>query len=125
MHVWSVVVWGVRSPATLTALAVALVGGLVNLFFLLSWGQAVAVVAAVIGGLVGSGQVVGRMLFWHSAPFGRLHLEMEGNPLGQVAGMIGWLRGWAPRVSCGVGRDRRWPICWSSMTWIGAPRNGW
>jgi WD40 repeat protein len=111
MQVWSVVVRTVRSPATLTALAVALVGGVVSTFFLSSWVQTVAVVAAVIGGLVGIGQVVGRTLFWHSAPFGRLHLHMEDNPLGQVADMIGWLRGWTPRVPhCPAGRERRRPI---------------
>jgi KAP family P-loop domain len=114
MHVWSVVVRTIRSPATLTALAVALVGGLVSTFFpssWVSWVQTVAAVAAVIGGLVGVGQVVGRTLFWHSAPFGRLHLHTEDNPLGQVADMIGWLRGWAPRVSpCRTGQDRRRPI---------------
>ncbi|MGH3917270.1 MAG: P-loop NTPase fold protein [Pseudonocardiaceae bacterium] len=76
-----------------------------------SWVQTVVAVAAVIGGLVGLGQVVGRTLFWHSAPFGRLHLHIEDNPLGQVADMIGWLRGWAPQVSPGgAGRDRRRPI---------------
>ncbi|MGH4000843.1 MAG: P-loop NTPase fold protein, partial [Pseudonocardiaceae bacterium] len=110
MHVWSVVVRTIRSPATLTALAVALVGGLVNTFFPSSWVQTVAAVAAVIGGLVGIGQVVGRTLFWHSAPFGRLHLQTEDNPLGQVADMISWLRGWAPRVPRRVGQDRRRPI---------------
>jgi KAP-like P-loop domain-containing protein/WD40 domain-containing protein len=110
MQVWSVVVRTIRSPATLTALVVALVCGLVNAFFLSSWVQTVAAVAAVIGGLVGIGQVVGRTLFWHSAPFGRLHLQTEDNPLGQVAGMIGWLRDWAPRVPCRVGQDRRQPI---------------
>jgi hypothetical protein len=107
MLVWSVVVRTVRSPATLTALAVALVGGLVNTLFPSSWVHTVAVVAAVIGGLVGIGQVVGRTLFWHSAPFGRLYLQTEDNPLGQVADMIGWLRGWAPRAPCGAGQDRR------------------
>ncbi|MGH8940590.1 MAG: P-loop NTPase fold protein, partial [Actinomycetes bacterium] len=57
------------------------------------------------------GLVVGRTLFWHSAPFGRLHLHTEDNPLGQVADMIGWLRGWAPRVSPSrAGQDRRRPI---------------
>ena len=111
MLVWSIVVRTVRSPATLTALAVALVGGLVSTFFPSSWVQTVAAVAAVIGGLVGIGQVVGRTLFWHSAPFGRLHLHTEDNPLGQVADMIGWLRGWAPRVPPGrAGQDRRRPI---------------
>jgi hypothetical protein len=110
MQVWSVVVRTIRSPATLTALAVALVGGLVSTFFPSSWVQTVAAVAAVIGGLVGIGQVVGRTLFWHSAPFGRLHLQTEDNPLGQVADMIGWLRGWAPRMPCLVGQDRRRPI---------------
>jgi WD40 repeat protein len=110
MHVWSVVARTIRSPATLTALAVALGGGLVSTFFPSSWVQTAAAVAAVIGGLVGIGQVVGRTLFWHSAPFGRLHLHTEDNPLGQVADMIGWLRGWAPRVPCRVGRDRRRPI---------------
>ncbi|MGH3622541.1 MAG: P-loop NTPase fold protein, partial [Sciscionella sp.] len=70
MHVWSVVMRTIRSPATLTALAVALVGGLVNTVFPSLWVQTVAAVAAVIGGLVGIGQVVGRTLFWHSAPFG-------------------------------------------------------
>lgn len=111
MHVWSIVARTIRSPATLTALAVALVGGLVSTFLPPSWVQTVAAVAAVIGGLVGIGQVVGRTLFWHSAPFGRLHLHTEDNPLGQVADMIGWLRGWAPRVSPSrVGQDRRRPI---------------
>ena len=111
MQVWSVVVRTIRSPATLTALAVALVGGLVNMFFPSSWVQTVAAVAAVIGGLVGVGQVVGRTLFWHSAPFGRLHLHTEDNPLGQVADMVGWLRGWAPRLSPGrAGQHRRQPI---------------
>ncbi|HEX6468872.1 MAG TPA: P-loop NTPase fold protein [Streptosporangiaceae bacterium] len=111
MHVWSVVARTTRSPATITALAVALVGGLVSTFFPTLWVQAVATVAAVIGGLVGIGQVVGRTLFWHSAPFGRLHLHTEENPLGQVADMIGWLRGWAPRVPPGrAGQDRRRPI---------------
>ena len=110
MHVWSVVVRTIRSPATLTALAVALGGGLVSTFFLSSWVQTVAAVAAVIGGLVGIGQVVGRTLFWHSAPFGRLHLHTEDNPLGQVADMIGWLRDWAPRVPGRGGQNRRQPI---------------
>ncbi|HET9257529.1 MAG TPA: P-loop NTPase fold protein, partial [Pseudonocardiaceae bacterium] len=111
MNVWSVVVRTIRSPATLTALAVALAGGLVNTFFPSSWVQTVAAVAAVIGGLVGLGQVVGRTLFWHSAPFGRLHLQTEDNPLGQIAGMIGWLRDWSPRVpGCQAGQDRRRPI---------------
>ncbi|MDX6390070.1 MAG: hypothetical protein QOJ73_1133 [Streptosporangiaceae bacterium] len=110
MHVWSVVVRTIRSPATLTALAVALGGVLVSTFFSSSWVQTVAAVAAVIGGLVGIGQVVGRTLFWHSAPFGCLHLQTEDNPLGQVADMIGWLRDWAPRVACQVGQDRRRPI---------------
>lgn len=105
MHVWSVVVRTIRSPATLTALAVALVGGLVSTLFPSSWVQTVAAVAAVIGGLVGIGQVVGRTLFWHSAPFGRLHLHTEDNPLGQVSDMIGWLRGWVP--PCRAGQDRR------------------
>ena len=111
MHIWSVVARTTRSPATLTALAVALVGGLVSTFVPSPWIQTVASVAAVIGGLVGVGQVVGRTLFWHSAPFGRLHLHTEDNPLGQVADMIGWLRGWAPRVPPSpAGRDRRRPI---------------
>jgi hypothetical protein len=111
MHVWSVVVRTIRSPATLTALAMALVGVLVSTFFSSWWVQTVAAVAAVIGGLVGIGQVVGRTLFWHSAPFGRLHLHTEDNPLGQVADMIGWLRDWAPRVpGCRGGQDRRRPI---------------
>ena len=111
MHVWSIVARTVRSPATLTALAVALVGGLVSTFLPPSWVQTVAAVAAVIGGLVGIGQVVGRTLFWHSAPFGRLHLHTEDNPLGQIADMLGWLRGWAPRVSPSrVGQDQRRPI---------------
>jgi WD40 repeat protein len=111
MHLWSVVARTIRSPATLTALAVALVGALVNTFFPSSSVQTVATVAAVIGGLVGIGQVVGRTMFWHSAPFGRLHLHTEDNPLGQVADMISWLRGWAPREPPGrVGQDRRRPI---------------
>jgi WD40 repeat protein len=114
MPVWSVVVRTIRSPATLTALAVFLVGVLVSTFFLSSWVQTVATVAAGIVGLIGVSQVVGRALFWHSAPFGRLHLHTEDNPLGQVADMIGWLRGWAPRVPApdggGAGQDRRRPL---------------
>lgn len=111
MHVWSVVVRTLRSPATLTALVVALGGGLVSTFLPSSWVQIVVAVAAGFAGLVGVGQVLGRTLFWHSAPFGRLHLHIEDNPLGQVADMIGWLRGWTPRVSHGpVGRGRRRPM---------------
>jgi hypothetical protein len=111
MDVWSVVMRTIRSPATLTALAVALAGGLVSAFFPSSWIHTVAAVAAVIGGLVGIGQVLGRTLFWHSAPFGHLHLQTEDNPLGQVADMIVWLRGWTPRVpGCRAGQDRRRPI---------------
>lgn len=110
MQVWSAVARTARSPATLTALAVALVGVVLSGFFPSSWVQTVATVAAVIGGLVGIGQVAGRTLFWHSAPFGRLHLHTEDNPLGQVADMVSWLRGWAPRMSGQAGQDRRRPI---------------
>ena len=111
MHVWSVVVRTIRSPATLTALAVAVVGGLTSTFFPSMLAQTAAIVAVAIGGLVGFGQVVGRTLFWHSAPFARLHLHTEENPLGQVAGMVGWLRGWTPRVPPGrAGGNRRRPI---------------
>ncbi|HEU5157177.1 MAG TPA: P-loop NTPase fold protein [Streptosporangiaceae bacterium] len=111
MHVWSVGARTTRSPATLTALVVALGGGLLSTFLSPSWVQTVVAIAAGIGGLVGIGQMLGRTLFWHSAPFGRLHLHTEDNPLGQVADMIGWLRGWAPRVSPGrAGQDVRRPI---------------
>lgn len=105
MHAWSVVMRTIRSPATLTALAVALAGALVSRLLPSSWAQTGVAVAAAIVGLLGIGQVVGRTLFWHSAPFGRLHLHTENNPLGQVADMISWLRGWAPRMS--PGRDRQ------------------
>jgi hypothetical protein len=89
-------------------LAVAVVGVLVSRFLPSSGVQPVAIVAAVVGGLVGVGRTVGRTLFWHSAPFGRLHLHTEDNPLGQVADMISWLRGWAPRVPPGrTGHDRQ------------------
>jgi hypothetical protein len=111
MHVWSVVVRTIRSPATLTALAVAVVGGLASTFFASTLAQTVAIVAVAVGGLVGFGQVVGRTLFWHSAPFARLHLHTEDNPLGQIADMVGWLRGWTPRVPPGgAGGERRRPI---------------
>jgi hypothetical protein len=105
MHVWSVVMRTIRSPATLTTLAVALAGALVSRLLPSSWVQTGVTIAAATLGLVGIGQVIGRTLFWHSAPFGRLHLHTENNPLGQVADMISWLRGWAPRVS--PGRDRQ------------------
>lgn len=111
MHVWSVVVRTTRSPATLTALAVGLVGVMVSMIFLSPRVQTVATVVAALGGLVGFGQIVGRTLFWHSAPFSRLHLHTEDNPLGQVADMIGWLRGWTPRLPPDrAGQDRRQPI---------------
>ncbi|HEY8473000.1 MAG TPA: P-loop NTPase fold protein, partial [Natronosporangium sp.] len=108
MRVWSVVARTTRSPATLTALAVAVIGGLASTLLPASWVQTGAGVVAVIGGLVGVGQVVGRTLFWHSAPFGRLHLHTEDNPLGQVADMVSWLRGWTPLVpASGDGPTRR------------------
>lgn len=111
MHVWSAMVRTVRSPATLTALAVAVGGGLVSTVLPPSWTKATVAVAAAVGGLIGIGQVLGRTLFWHSAPFGRLHLHTEDNPLGQVADMISWLRRWTPRVPPGhAGHDRRRPI---------------
>jgi WD40 repeat protein len=111
MHIWSVVVRTTRSPATLTAVAIALVAVLVSAFFPSLRTQTVATVAVAVGSLVGIGQLVGRTLFWYSAPFGRLHLHTEDNPLGQVADMICWLRGWTPRVSPGrAGQNRRRPI---------------
>lgn len=111
MHVWSVGARTTRSPATLTALALAVGGGVVSTFLSPSWIQTVVATVAGIGGLVGIGQTLGRTLFWHSAPFGRLHLHTEDNPLGQVADMISWLRGWAPREPPGrAGQDRRRPI---------------
>jgi WD40 repeat protein len=111
MHVWSVGARTTRSPATLTALAVALGGGLVSALLSPSWLQTVVAVTAALGALVGIGQTLGRTLFWHSAPFGQLHLHTEDNPLGQVADMISWLRGWTPRVPPGrAGHDRRQPI---------------
>ena len=111
MHVWSVGARTARSPATLTALAVALGAGLVSALLSPSWVQTVVAITAAIGALVGIGQTLGRTLFWHSAPFGQLHLHTEDNPLGQVADMISWLRGWTPRVPPGrAGHDRRKPI---------------
>ncbi|HEY8472788.1 MAG TPA: P-loop NTPase fold protein, partial [Natronosporangium sp.] len=108
MRVWSVVARTARSPATVIALAVVVIGGLASTLLPSPWVQTGARVLAVIAGLIGFGQVVGRILFWHSAPFGRLHLHTEDNPLGQVADMVSWLRGWTPLVPAGGdGKPRR------------------
>jgi KAP family P-loop domain/WD domain, G-beta repeat len=109
MPVWSAVMRTIRSPATLITLGVALGGGLLSRLLPSSWAQAGFAAAAVLG-LVGFGQVLGRTLFWYSAPFGRLHLHTEDNPLGQVAHMVSWLRGWAPQVPAGQGGQDRRPI---------------
>ncbi|PPK62738.1 P-loop NTPase fold protein [Actinokineospora auranticolor] len=101
MQVWSVVARTLRSPATLVALAVAAGGTLLNTLLPESWMRIAVTVLAAAGGLLGAGLVVGRTLFWHSAPFGRLHLHTEDNPLGQVADMVAWLRRWTPRAGAG------------------------
>jgi KAP-like P-loop domain-containing protein len=111
MLVWSLAVRTKRSPASLTALAMVVVGLVLHLTVASSWVQTAGVVAAAVGGLVTVGQMIGRTLFWHSAPFGQLHLRTEDNPLGQVADMIGWLRHWAPRARARqAGPRRRRPI---------------
>jgi WD40 repeat protein len=41
--------------------------------------------------------VVTRSLFWAAPVLGRLHARTEDNPLGEISGIVGHLRRWAPR----------------------------
>jgi hypothetical protein len=107
MLVWSPVLRTFRSPATLIALLITAVGLAVMLVAPQAVVQAVGGAVAMAAVLVTVAKTVGRALFWHSAPFGRLHVQTQDNPLGQVADMIAWLRRWTPPVrSRGTDRGR-------------------
>jgi hypothetical protein len=47
------------------------------------------------------GLVLGRVLFWASPAFGRLHQRADDNPLGEIAATVASLRRWSPRGSWG------------------------
>ena len=43
------------------------------------------------------GLALGRVLFWASPAFGRLHQRADDNPLGEIAATVASLRRWSPR----------------------------
>ncbi|MGH3978553.1 MAG: P-loop NTPase fold protein, partial [Pseudonocardiaceae bacterium] len=43
------------------------------------------------------GLALGRVLFWASPAFGRLHQRADDNPLGEIAAIVASLRRWSPR----------------------------
>jgi hypothetical protein len=63
------------------------------------WGGNIEVVSKTIAALaavVALGMAAGRVLFWSSPAFARIHLRSDDNPLGEVAAVVSWLRRWSP-----------------------------
>ncbi|MGH4014444.1 MAG: P-loop NTPase fold protein [Pseudonocardiaceae bacterium] len=60
-------------------------------------GKILTPVLTALAALATLGLALGRVLFWASPAFGRLHQRADDNPLGEIAATVAALRRWSPR----------------------------
>jgi KAP family P-loop domain len=58
--------------------------------------EVVSKTVTALAAVVTLGLAAGRVLFWSSPAFARIHLRSDDNPLGEVAAVVSWLRRWSP-----------------------------
>jgi hypothetical protein len=82
-----------------------LVAGAVLVTMLVAWASGawqgdvgtVGKILTTVVTLATLGLALGRVLFWASPAFGRLHQRADDNPLGEIAATVASLRRWSPR----------------------------